>query len=116
MFPANTNQAISFIRINNIYQKNIKLFLYFLQSEIIKEIIKLYAVQSAQPNLSMENLANIKMPFPDEAEQSQIAEYLDNKTKEIDNLISKKEMLINELLAYKKALIYECVTGKREVI
>ena len=48
-------------------------------------------------------------------EQKEIAEYLDVKCTEIDNLISKKQQIISELESYKKSLIYECVTGKVEV-
>ena len=49
-------------------------------------------------------------------EQKEIAEYLDKKIAEIDNLIAKKESLISEMEEYKKSLIYECVTGKKEII
>ena len=49
-------------------------------------------------------------------EQKEIAEYLDKKVAEIDNLIAKKESLISEMEEYKKSLIYECVTGKKEII
>jgi len=48
-------------------------------------------------------------------EQQAIAEYLDAKCSEIDNLITKKQKLLTELGSYKKSLIYECVTGKKEV-
>lgn len=48
-------------------------------------------------------------------EQQKIAEFLDNRCKSIDSVISKKEQLIEKLESYKKSLIYECVTGKRVV-
>lgn len=48
-------------------------------------------------------------------EQQEIAEFLDNRCKSIDSVISKKEQLIEKLESYKKSLIYECVTGKRVV-
>ncbi len=57
----------------------------------------------------------IKVPNPPYEEQQEIAEYLDKKCTEIDNLISSKEAIISELEAYKKSLIYEYVTGKKEV-
>lgn len=115
LLPANTNQAISFIRIKDEYLIYKKYLWYFLQSNIIKVVINLYSVQSAQPNLSMENLGNIKIPFPFyKNDINEIIEYLDNKCYEIENLILK-EKLISELESYKKSLIYEYVTGKKEV-
>ena len=49
------------------------------------------------------------------SEQSEIVEYLDEKTEEISALIRQKEGIITELESYKKSLIYEYVTGKKEV-
>lgn len=115
LLPCNTNQAISFLRLNkNFYYK--KYIWYVLQSDILKIFILLYSVQSAQPNLSMENLENLKIAIStQEQEIEKIINYLDKKTSEIDTLITKKEALIAELEEYKKSLIYECVTGKKEI-
>ena len=59
---------------------------------------------------------NFKLPMPPKAEQKEIVEFLDKRTKDIDSLIAEKESLINDLEAYKKSLIYEVVTGKRRVV
>lgn len=61
-------------------------------------------------------LRNLLYPLPNFKEQVEIADYLDTKCNEIDNLISKKEQYITEIENYKKSLIYEYVTGKKEVI
>ena len=53
--------------------------------------------------------------IPPLSEQQQIAEYLDKKCAEIDELISIKQQKIEKLTEYKKALIYEYVTGKKQV-
>ena len=66
--------------------------------------------------LQAEKFLNFSIPVPTLEEQQQIAEYLDKKVAEIDNLIAKKESLISEMEEYKKSLIYECVTGKKEII
>ena len=52
---------------------------------------------------------------PTPTEQQQIADYLDNKCTEIDNLIAIKQQKIEELKDYKESVIYEYVTGKKEV-
>ena len=59
---------------------------------------------------------SIKVPVPSIAEQNEIADYLDERTMQIDALIAEKQSLIDDLQAYKKSLIYEVVTGKRRVV
>lgn len=54
----------------------------------------------------------ISIPVPPLAEQDAIAEYLDTKTTEIDELIALKREKIAELKEYRKSLIFEYVTGK----
>ena len=48
-------------------------------------------------------------------EQSEIADYLDEKCAILDKLILEKQELLSELESYKKSLIFEYVTGKKEV-
>lgn len=75
----------------------------------------LFITGSAQPKLSQENLGRIKIAIPPIHEQQTIADYLDQKCSEIDELISIKQQKIEKLKDYKKSLIFECVTGKRKV-
>lgn len=49
-------------------------------------------------------------------EQQEIADYLDNKCAEIEQIIADKKSQIETLDGYKKSLIYEYVTGKKEVV
>ena len=65
--------------------------------------------------ISYDNFGSFRIPHPNYREQFEIAAYLDDKTIEIDRLISRKEILLSELESYKKSLIYEYVTGKKEV-
>ena len=62
-----------------------------------------------------QDMKNIVIVQPSLSEQRRIADYLDAKCAELDNIIEKKEQLIEELGSYKKSLIYEYVTGKKEV-
>ena len=66
-------------------------------------------------HISAYDIANIIMAVPCVTEQEEIANYLDKKCSEIDELIAKKTALLSELESYKKSLIYEYVTGKKEV-
>lgn len=67
-------------------------------------------------SLGQNLLKSMPVLVPPKGEQQEIANYLDAKCAEIDNLISKKEQYITEIENYKKSLIYEYVTGKKEVI
>ena len=63
----------------------------------------------------MRALERLIVSYPTLKEQRQIADYLDDKCTEIDNLIAIKQQKIEELKDYKKSIIYEYVTGKKEV-
>lgn len=67
-------------------------------------------------SLNFEGLKKLKIVKPPLSEQREIVELLNNKTNQIDDLIKKKEKLVNEMESYKKSFIYEYVTGKREVL
>jgi len=58
----------------------------------------------------------IKVPVPPYNEQIEIANYLDKRISNMEELINAKQSLIKDLEAYKKSLIYEVVTGKRKVV
>lgn len=70
---------------------------------------------SAQPKLSQENLSKVKVCVPPLTEQQAIADYLDEKCAEIDELIAIKQQKIEALKEYKKSVIFEYVTGKKEI-
>ena len=77
--------------------------------------VTLSSAGSAQPNISSDGILNFYIPLPPISEQQTIADYLDQKCSEIDELISIKQQKIEKLKEYKKSLIFECVTGKRKV-
>ena len=92
---SNINQAISFIRLKDEYRGYAKYFKYVLDSQIKDEVIKGLIVRSAQPNLSMYNIANIKVPVPPLEEAENIVTYLDKKCSVIDRIIEKKQEELN---------------------
>lgn len=75
--------------------------------------LKSSGVTRIRINLSI--VRNLSFVLPSLQEQKKIADYLDQKTAEIDSLISKKKQLIEKLAQYRKSLISECVTGKIKV-
>lgn len=114
ILPANTNQAVAFIRLN--MPENLSSFLfYWLCSSRLQEQIWLQAVQAAQPNLSLNSIGNFLIPYPSLREASAIVEYLDRSIKKFDLLISKVEKSIEQLLKLRSSLITAAVTGKIDV-
>lgn len=61
-------------------------------------------------------MKRISIPLPPLDEQQEIADYLDSKCSEIEQIIADKKSQIETLDSYKKSLIYEYVTGKKEVV
>lgn len=88
---------------------------YYLSSTPSQIMMTLSLNGTTIPNLSLNTLRNFSIFLPVLCEQKEIADYLDAKCAEIDDLIAKKEQLVKELESYKKSLIYEVVTGKREI-
>lgn len=73
-------------------------------------------IRVGQWDLPAEAFENTLVLIPPIEEQQQIADYLDKKCKEIEEIIADKQSQIETLESYKKSLIYEYVTGKKEVI
>ena len=108
------NQRVGcFRKINDIYPKY---YDYLLKNDRILDSIFFFETGTAnQGNLGIETIQQTKLQFAPLSEQQAIADYLDQKCTQIDNIIEQKQNLIEKLSNYKKSLIYECVTGKREV-
>lgn len=89
---------------------DLKFYMYFIGT-----VIPFLSDSAAVGQLSSKQISIYKTVFPPLSEQQEIADYLDKKCAEIDNLISLKQQKIEELKDYKKSLIYEYVTGKKQV-
>ncbi|CAI3344201.1 restriction endonuclease subunit S [Enterococcus cecorum] len=65
--------------------------------------------------LNYSEFSHLMVFEPSYNEQITIANYLDDKIKEVDIIINQKQDQLSVLEQYKKSLIYEYVTGKKEV-
>lgn len=70
---------------------------------------------AAQPKLTADRLGSIRLPVPPEAEQAAIADYLANKTAELDGLIAQANEVIDRVTEYRGALITAAVSGQIDV-
>lgn len=73
------------------------------------------STSAAQPGISVEQITGVVIPCPTFVEQQEIANVLDAKCSEVDELISANEATIQKLKEYRQSIIYEAVTGKIEI-
>ena len=113
LLPANTNQAVSFIRPKEtVYAKWIS---YWLSTHFAQSLIWMGAVQAAQPNLSMESLGNIDITLPCVEEIQETLDFIGTALLKIDELIKKNSKAIDLMQERRTALISAAVTGKIDV-
>ncbi len=111
--PANTNQAVAFIRPKPSANPS---FLHFcLQSDFMQKRLWIDAVQSAQPNLSMEDLGNFFLAIPPTDEQAQIVSAVEKALDSVDRVFGKVAQSVVLLQKYRTSLISSAVTGKIDV-
>ena len=109
--PLCTNQGcISCIPNKDIDSK----FYYYVMSAFTKEF-DLFGSGTTFKEISAEAFANFVLPNTRIEEQIEIAEYLDLKCQEINDLISSNNATIEKLKEYRQSVIYEAVTGKVEI-
>ncbi|MGH7490796.1 MAG: restriction endonuclease subunit S [bacterium] len=113
LLPANTNQAVCFIRLKNSAYATI--LSAWITTKFVQDIVWNQAVQAAQPNLAMENIRAISCLVPPLPEQRALADYLDRETSKIDQMVAMVEEAVARLQEYRSGLITAAVTGKIDV-
>lgn len=88
---------------------------YWIESMVKRGYLEVVCNKATIPHYTKEKLAKTVMPVLPQDEQTQIADFLDDKCSQIDRLIAIKQSKIEKLEQYKRSLIYEYVTGKKEV-
>ncbi|WP_409482409.1 restriction endonuclease subunit S [Bacillus safensis] len=88
----------------------IKFVYYYLNSKAFEEYAKLLSAGSAQPNISASDIYNFTIAIPNKQHAKKIALLLDEKSKNIDEIIIETQQSIEELKKYKQSLITEAVT------
>ena len=81
ILPANTNQALAIIRTK---EGCLNYILTALKGKSVEDFIKKNPTIGAQPNLSLEQVGNLEIPYPNMEEQIRIGKCF----QEIDNLIT----------------------------
>ena len=83
---------------------------YFTKSRCFEHWITLNTIQSTIGNVNGQKYSNLEIFLPSLTEQAQIANFLDRKTEQIDELIQIKERQIELLQKQRTALINQAVT------
>ena len=109
--------STEFIVIRPNLRKVFSPFLYYILYNVPLRNIGKHFMTSAVglKRLPTEFVENFRIPIPTYQEQTQIANFLDRETKQIDELISKKTQKIELIKKYRQALIFQVVTGKIDV-
>jgi len=82
-------------------------YYYFKSSE---KYLKDQTIGMGIPHVDSKILKNLHLSVPEKDEQQKISSFLNQKTTEVDEIINKKEKLIDQLEKYKKSVITEAVT------
>ncbi|MBW7803211.1 restriction endonuclease subunit S [Streptococcus thermophilus] len=100
ILPANTNQALAIIRNK---RSNLRYLAIALKSGSITNFILSNPTIGAQPNLSLEQVGSLEIPFPSLDEQKQIGEFFHK----LDQSITLQQQKLDKLNDLKKAYLNE---------
>ena len=89
ILPANTNQALAILRVS---KGDISYLVTVLIGRAVSDFIKKNPTVGAQPNLSLEQVSNLEIPYPSIDEQQKIGSYFRN----LDNLITLHQRKPNQ--------------------
>jgi type I restriction enzyme S subunit len=98
------------------FRENAKFLTYCFQTYIGRYHVETTVVGGTIPTISQEKISNYFFPVPPKEEQSEIVEYLDKKTTEIDEQIKLQEQQIQLIDELKQSIISQAVTCKIKVI
>ena len=94
---------------------NQKFIYYFMLSDAFTKQIQNKWSFGTQQNIGMGVIEKIKLVVPPLGEQTPIADFLDKKTEQINQMIAIKKEQIENINKQRQTLIYDYVTGKRRI-
>lgn len=96
--PANTNQALSIIRLK---EGCLNYIATVLKGNAVEDFIRRNPTIGAQPNLSLEQVGNLEIPYPQIDEQKNIGCFFEI----LDNLITLHQRKYEKLKQIKKSML-----------
>ncbi len=109
--PSEASLNSHLLVIRPLHQEYTSRYLYYLLlSDIFRAYIQLNQVGTTFFGISQENVVNFPCIFPSFSEQQAIVAFLDRETTRINELIAKKERMIELLQERRTAIINQAVT------
>ena len=109
ILPANTNQALSIIRLKDGYLDYVKTY---LKGKAVTDFIKENPTIGAQPNLSLDQVTNLEITIPSVSEQIQIGILFE----QLENLITLHQRKLEKLKTFKKAMLDKMFPKNGELV
>lgn len=100
--PANTNQAVAIIRVDDT-KANYEYVYYYLNQKSVIHTINTTSAQSAQPNINLKQIGKIKINLPDRKKQDQIVSLLSAIDLKISNNVEINDNLEQQAVALFKS-------------
>jgi len=107
ILPANTNQALAIIRLK---EGDLNFIITTLKSESVAKYIRRNPTVGAQPNLSLSQISNLNVKYPNQSEQQKIGTFF----KQLDDTIAVQQQLVEQQQQYKKAMLQKMFPQKGE--
>ena len=107
ILPANTNQALAIIRTNKGY---IPYLTTVLKGPAVEDFIRKNPTIGAQPNLSLEQVNNLDISYPEYDEQVKIGDYFES----LDNLITLHQRKCDKIKELKSCMLQKMFPKKGE--
>lgn len=104
ILPANTNQALSIIRLK---KGNLEYVKTCLKGNVVSDFTRRNPTVGAQPNLSLEQVSSLEISMPSEDEQEKVGSYFRN----FDDIIALHQRKLEEQKNQKKSLMQLLLTG-----
>ena len=104
ILPANTNQALAILRMS---EGDISYLVTVLRGRAVSDFIKKNPTIGAQPNLSLEQVSNLEIPYPKIEEQRQIGAFFES----LDRLITLHQRKLETIQHQRKVLQQYLLNG-----
>lgn len=106
--PANTNQAVAIIRVDDT-KANYEYVYYYLNQKSVIHTINTTSAQSAQPNINLKQIGKIKINLPNRKKQDQIVSLLSAIDLKISNKVEINDNLFAQMQALYAAWFIDCI-------
>jgi type I restriction enzyme S subunit len=83
--------------------------LYVILSQQFIDAVDASTFGSKMPRADWEFIGNLSIPFPSHRQQTDIAQFLDRETADIDALIAAKQLLLDLLAEKRRAIVAEAI-------